>query len=184
MTEFQKALYAALWFETGGLFDPNIPGCIDGTDHRRCGTSGGPDDHGGLTKYGIAKSSHPEVDIYNLTLEQASAIYYNDYWVKCSCDKIPAPLGAYVFDFACGSGTDRSIQKLQKALGVQQDGIIGPATLSAITTQGVNYVLGKMTELRLKFYTDIGNYDPSQVKFESGWNRRAQTFVSVYNRYV
>ena len=34
-----------------------------------------PDDPGGLTKYGIDQRSHPNVDIRNLTEEEAKDIY-------------------------------------------------------------------------------------------------------------
>jgi hypothetical protein len=39
-----------------------------------------PDDAGGETKYGIAKRWYPDVDIKNLTKEQAKKIYHTDYW--------------------------------------------------------------------------------------------------------
>ena len=41
-----------------------------------------PKDPGGETKYGIAKSSHPNIAIQDLTLVQALEIYYQDYWIK------------------------------------------------------------------------------------------------------
>ena len=37
-----------------------------------------PDDPGGETKYGIAKKSNPDVDIANLTIEEAKKIYYGE----------------------------------------------------------------------------------------------------------
>lgn len=39
-----------------------------------------PKDPGGETKYGICKKYHPNLDIKNLTVEQAKEIYYNEYW--------------------------------------------------------------------------------------------------------
>ena len=39
-----------------------------------------PDDPGGETKYGISKRSYPALDIKNLTVEQATAIYLRDFW--------------------------------------------------------------------------------------------------------
>ena len=41
-----------------------------------------PVDPGGETNFGIAKRSHPDVDIKNLTEEGAKEIYYQDYWMK------------------------------------------------------------------------------------------------------
>ncbi len=37
-------------------------------------------DYGGETKYGIAKRFHPDVDIKNLTVDQAIEIYKKDYY--------------------------------------------------------------------------------------------------------
>ena len=39
-----------------------------------------PADPGGETKYGISKRSYPALDIKNLTVEQATAIYLRDFW--------------------------------------------------------------------------------------------------------
>ena len=46
-----------------------------------------PDDPGGETNFGIAKRSHPDVDIANLTKEDAKIIYYQDYWMKIEFHK-------------------------------------------------------------------------------------------------
>ena len=51
-----------------------------------------PDDPGGETKYGIAKKSNPDVDIKNLTIEQAKEIYWDKYWVPNKVDKVPSQL--------------------------------------------------------------------------------------------
>lgn len=37
-------------------------------------------DAGGETKFGISKRAYPDLDIINLTIEQAKDIYYKDYW--------------------------------------------------------------------------------------------------------
>ena len=37
-------------------------------------------DPGGETKYGISKRAYPHLDINNLTLDEAEAIYRLDYW--------------------------------------------------------------------------------------------------------
>jgi lysozyme family protein len=41
-----------------------------------------PQDPGGETNFGVAKRSHPDVDIKNLTKDGAKEIYYQDYWIK------------------------------------------------------------------------------------------------------
>jgi len=48
-----------------------------------------PTDRGGETKYGISKRSYPQLDIKNLTLEQALEIYRKDYWKPSRVEKLP-----------------------------------------------------------------------------------------------
>lgn len=57
-------------------------------------------DPGGETKYGIAKMYHPNVDIKNLTLDQAKEIYLKEYWIPAGCDNQPFPMDICLFDSA------------------------------------------------------------------------------------
>lgn len=62
------------------------------------------------TKYGISAASYPDLDIINLTMEQADAIYFRDYWQASGADKLPWPACLLVFDTAVlhGVGTARN----------------------------------------------------------------------------
>ena len=42
------------------------------------------------TKYGIAASAHPTLDIAGLTLPAAEAIYEREYWTPAGCEALPA----------------------------------------------------------------------------------------------
>jgi hypothetical protein len=66
-------------------------------------------DTGGHTKYGISKRGHPDVDIKNLTLAQAKAIYKKDYWDKLNLDEIRFgnAWAVVVFDTAVNLGVGR-----------------------------------------------------------------------------
>ena len=63
-----------------------------------------PDDPGGRTKYGIDQRSHPNVDIRNLTRDQAKAIYRRDYWDAVKADELPPGLRLVVVDIAVNNG--------------------------------------------------------------------------------
>jgi hypothetical protein len=63
-----------------------------------------PADPGGLTKYGISKRQYPDVDIRNLTLEQAKAIYLRDYWNTHDLDALEYGKALLVFDTAVNGG--------------------------------------------------------------------------------
>lgn len=70
-----------------------------------------PDDPGGETHYGIDQRSHPDVNIKHLTQEDATRIYWEDYWVKNRCESQPFPLGEVFFNACvnCGAGRARKI---------------------------------------------------------------------------
>lgn len=63
-----------------------------------------PADPGGETKYGISKRQYPNVDIPQLTLEEAKAIYLRDYWNTHGCNKLPWAEALLVFDCAVNGG--------------------------------------------------------------------------------
>ena len=90
-----------------------------------------PLDPGGVTKYGISKRSYPNIDIVNLTVVQAQAIYFRDYWLPVNAAQLPKQLDLYVFDAAVNQGTHAALLMLQAACGVTQDGVMGAGTLSA-----------------------------------------------------
>ena len=74
-----------------------------------------PDDAGGETKYGIAKRWYPNVDIKNLTKEQAKHIYHTDYWKPAKCDSVPPKLRHIYFDMCVNFGRRGAVKVLQQA---------------------------------------------------------------------
>ena len=56
------------------------------------------------TKYGVSAMAYPDLDIENLTIEQAKKIFYNDYWCKVKADNLPDALSIMVSDTAYNSG--------------------------------------------------------------------------------
>lgn len=67
------------------------------------------------TKYGISARSYPNLDIVNLTLEQAKEIYYNDYWLRSGADNLSWPLCLAHFDLAVNGGIGRAQEALQES---------------------------------------------------------------------
>lgn len=128
-----------------------------------------PRDPGGETNYGISKRAYPELDIRNLTREQAIAIYERDYWDKCRCDEMPSGLALSVFDMAVNAGNARAIRILQYILGVSVDGRIGPITLAA-SQDTIETDIYEYANKRLEFYQSL----PTWNTFGRGWTRRAE----------
>lgn len=164
--------------EVGPFFDPNkqetILGLCDNKANRRaCGYVNDPTDTGGETKFGIAKNSHPALDIRALTLAKAIEIYYNEYWLAGKCDKMPGVIGLLHFDTCVNMGVGAAAKLLQIALGITADGDIGPGTMTAISQiKDQQGVCVKYLDAKQKRYDSIILKNPSQAKFAAGWKNR------------
>ena len=131
-------------------------------------------DPGGETKYGIAKRSHPEEDIKDLTKARAVEIYEQYYWVPSKASKLPDSLMGTYFDMVVNMGQRRAVKILQKAcnskgckLGV--DGLIGRKTIAA--SKKIDN--SRLKVFRILFYTDLVERKPKLADFIVGWLRRA-----------
>lgn len=116
-----------------------------------------PRDPGGETKYGISKRSYPNVDIANLTLAAAQAIYLPDFWDEVQGDMLPWPLALFVFDSAVNQGQETARVLMQTALGVKADGNFGPQTLTAAANSMPWHAAHFMT-VRAKRYLIAPNF--------------------------
>ena len=125
-----------------------------------------PADPGGETKFGISKHSYPDVDIANLTLDGAKAIYLRDFWSPLG-DAHPA-IKFQAFDFAVNSGIGTAIRKLQLAVGVADDGHWGSKSAAALAAMDLNDVLMRFAAQRLLFMTSLSTW----AEFGKGWARR------------
>ena len=74
-------------------------------------------DSGGLTKYGISQASYPNLDIKNLTVEQAKAIYKKNYWDTCKLDEVKdKAVAIQIFDIAVNCGNGGAGKIVQRAI--------------------------------------------------------------------
>lgn len=122
------------------------------------------------TNHGISAAAYPHEDIVNMTQERAEYLYKRDYWDKCKCDQLPDCLSVAVFDFAVNSGVKTAIKKLQIALGVKADGIIGNQTLGACNRLPVKKVLDDYMDLRLDYLMSL----PKWKYYGNGWGSRVE----------
>jgi lysozyme family protein len=124
------------------------------------------------TKYGISAAAYPTVDIANLTLPDAQAIYRRDYWDALASDRLPPPLALLVFDAGVNNGCGRSTRWLQGVVGAVADGIIGDETLAAVdtylTARGSAALCAEFMAQRLSFMAGL----PTWPVFGLGWARR------------
>lgn len=120
------------------------------------------------TKYGISAMTYPDLDIKSLSLEQAKNIYKRDWWDKINADQIDSALVFQVWDFAINAGMGTAKRKLQLAVGVLDDGIIGNLTILAINKADFNDILLKFNAERLKYYTSLSTWS----RYGKGWTLR------------
>ena len=137
------------------------------SSHVEGGFSNDKNDPGGATKFGISQRSYPNVDIKNLTLDQAKAIYRADYWDAIKGDELPDPLSHLAFDAAVNQGVDPARRLMQEALGVRVDGVIGKVTLAAARAS-TNKECAKFMSLRALRYINTKNFDT----YGKGWFNR------------
>lgn len=144
--------------------------------HEEGGYVNDPKDPGGETKYGISKRSYPNVDIKNLTVEQAKTIYKKDYWDTSKCnDILNDDIKLLHFDTAVNMGVGTAIKTLQTACGVTSDGVFGEGTKKAT----INCDKNKYFTSRMNKYLSICEKTPTSYKFLKGWLSR---LFKVYNQ--
>lgn len=135
--------------------------------HHEGGYVNDPKDAGGETRYGISKRAYPNLDIRNLTKDDAINIYKRDYWDKLP-DGLPMPIHCALFDCAVNTGISRAIRLLQSAIKVTPDGQWGRLSQSALRKLTVNEVLIRFTTERIMFYSGLSTFS----RFGKGWINR------------
>ena len=136
-----------------------------------------PDDSGGATKFGISQRSYPNIDIRNLTRQEAIEIYRRDFWEPNHYGEIiHQPLAEKIFDMAVNMGAKTANRLLQKSYNaimrsraIQEDGIIGPITIRAINDYPYpDWLLAVLRLQAIEYYLQLRNQ-----KYLAGWIKRA-----------
>lgn len=132
-----------------------------------------PDDPGGETKYGISRRSYPNLDIANLTIEMAEAIYARDFWHFSGINSQAVATKLFDSYVNMGHSAIRMAQIVARVPFDLQDGVYGPHTEGLINAVDPNVFLiafrGKLTD----HYRNLVLANPALAKFLTGWLRRA-----------
>lgn len=149
------------------------------------GYSNHPNDRGGATMKGVTLntfryffgSEKTAIDLMNITDEQWITVLRECFWNPLKADKIKNQSIANIFvDFAWASGTLTAIKKVQRVLGLDPDGIVGPKTLGALNSGNHEMVFNIIKKERLRYVDAICQANPSQVCFLRGWQNRINAF--------
>jgi len=127
-----------------------------------------PLDPGGETKWGISKRSYPDLDIANLTREQAIEIYRRDFWDRIHAGELYDGVAYQALDFAVNSGIETAVRYLQRALDVADDGHWGPVTKAAAAAMSETDQIMNLVAERQDFQTRLSTWPT----FGRGWARR------------
>lgn len=144
------------------------------------GYSNDPDDPGGRTNFGISSKHHPEIeDVGSLTIDDAIAIYYQDYWTVGKVYMVENQhLANKLMSMGVNTGIYRATLHLQRALRavgteVTLDGIMGPETASAVNLADPRALLAAYKSEVANYYRFLIFKKPHKIKYEKGWLRRA-----------
>lgn len=124
-------------------------------------------DPGRETKFGISKRSYPNLNIKDLTLSQAKAIWFHDFWMPVR-DLPHRSVQFQLCDAAYHHGFHNAIQFLQRAVGVADDGIWGVRSKEAYEKLTENDILLRFIGYRLQFMTKLSTF----TAFGRGWSSR------------
>ena len=137
------------------------------------GYSNRPTDRGGETNFGISKRQYPNLDIKNLTVDQARALYRKDYFDINSLGSISSNRIAWkVLDIGVNCGVETAARMLQKAVGVDVDGSVGPETIRATNTKDAETVMDELVRAQVSHYAAIVVQDPGELANLLGWVQR------------
>ena len=142
-------------------------------------------DPGGRTNLGVTQRVYEdwvghsvnEKIMRGLTVQHVTKLYKVKYWDAVKGDDLPQGLDLCVFDFGVNAGTNRAARYLQRMVGVlspEQDGIIGPKTLSLldqyIRSKGREYAVMEYQDMRRDYYKLLKTFPT----FGKGWMNRVR----------
>lgn len=108
-------------------------------------------DGGGVAKFGVNSKAHPNVDVPNLTPEEARSFYQQEYWDQIGADKMPADMRLVAFDTVVNHGLGKGKELIAEANGDAR----------------------KLIELRQAEYTRLVKADPEKYGPNAdGWMNR------------
>lgn len=144
-----------------------------------------PKDPGGATNQGVTQAVYDDYrrglgerprSVKLLENGERDSIYRIRYWALVKGDSLPPGVSYVVFDGAVNSGVGRSVRWLQRALGIQADGVVGPQTLVAVRAHpNHDALVRKICELRMAFLRSLTTWGT----FGKGWSSRVDAVRAV-----
>lgn len=149
-----------------------------------------PRDSGGATKMGVTQERYDEWlesmgemprTVRLITESEAKIIYNKYYWTKKGCDKIAEfnpKLAIYYFQYVVNCGSNLIPRRLQRIVGVKDDGIIGPKTIQAVKNY-VGNLINVLVDSQKNHYANLIAKRPKDKAFENGWANRIRDTLKL-----
>ena len=103
-----------------------------------------------------------------LTKEDIKPMYKARYWDAVQGDHLPSGVDISVADFGVNAGPSRAAKRLQRLVMANQDGKIGPKTLSMVFNMEPATLLDKYADARESYYRSLKTFEI----YGRGWLRR------------
>lgn len=149
-----------------------------------------PVDRGGETFRGISRRFFPKwagwalVDINHFDPRLDALVeefYYEYFWAPLRLSEINDDFVAMMlFDISVNQGKKAVAKKMQRIVGVVQDGIIGPKTLAAVNSHHRDAFVFQFLMETIDLYTHIITKDRTQQRFIRGWLNRAMGLYHAF----
>ena len=154
----------------------NFDKCLAFTLQFEGGFVNNPDDPGGPTNFGVTQATlsvflgrQASIDeVRALTPAKVAPIYKLKFWDHVNGDDVPVGVDLAVFDFGVHSGPSRGVIGLQRALGLADDGKVGPITLGAAAKADPKELINGICDERLAFLKQLKVFQ----KFKAGLTNR------------
>lgn len=112
-------------------------------------------------------------------LDASTRQFYLDWWNKGMFSQIASQdIANLLFDYNVNSGAT-AIKAIQRLVGSGPDGVMGPATVSAINSANTTKLYNDLLAQRKGLYQSIVANDPSQQVFWNGWMNRLKSFPEL-----
>lgn len=140
-----------------------------------------PGDKGGPTNHGVTQRTYDlyrdkigqfRRDVRMIEEREVRDVYLTLFWIPNRLDRFTRKLAMCCFDACINHRPNVWAKLLQRAVGVADDGRVGPITMKAVQAQAESDVIKRFLDERRRFYYAIVAEDPSQSKFLNGWLNR------------
>ena len=123
---------------------------------------------------GVRADARLKEQLKNISDDEVRAIYAARYWRSAQCAALPDAIAFFHFDAAVNHGVTGATRLLQRAVGTDADGEIGPLTLAAVDRLPVREALEAYADARRKRYRAL----PHFWRFGRGWLRRVDVALA------